>query len=52
MDLFIQEADPHKTGKVIYKDFIKLMLNWLIINEKFYFVIFIYEFFKMPNSCK
>ena len=27
MDLFIQESDPHKTGKVVYKDFIKVMMN-------------------------
>lgn len=52
MDLFIQEADPHKTGKVIYKDFIKVLMNWLIINENFYFVIFIYKFFKILNALK
>ena len=26
MTLFINEADPHKTGKVIYKDFVQLLM--------------------------
>lgn len=29
MDLFLNEADPGKTGKVIYKDFIKLLMQWI-----------------------
>lgn len=30
MDLFLNEADPGKTGKVVYKDFIKVLMKWLI----------------------